>query len=114
MGEQTAAKLPPSRVFEVDLIQVKGRNQPTRIFTLAELFDCDEAKLSRLRTLQGELLQAYRAQRWDAAESSLTECYAMGCDALNSYYRVFADRIAALRHSGMAADWDGTFAMTEK
>jgi adenylate cyclase len=101
-------------VFELDLIQVKGRNQPTRIFTLAELLDCDAAKLARLRTLQDDLLRTYRSQRWDAAEAALTECYAAGCAALDSYHRIFADRIAALRHAGLASDWDGTFAMTDK
>jgi adenylate cyclase len=114
VGERTAGKIPSEGVFELDLIQVKGRTQPTRIFTLAELLDCDEGSLARLRVRQDEFLRAYRGQDWNVAEATLTECYAMGCKALDTYYGVFAARIAALRHAGLAANWDGAYAMTEK
>ena len=114
VGERTVEKIPPEGVFELDLIQVKGRTQPTRIFTLAELLDCDAARLARLRAVQDDFLGAYRAQRWNDAEAALTECYVIGCKGLDSYYGVFAERIASLRHAGLAADWDGAYAMTEK
>ncbi|MGZ5864095.1 MAG: CHASE2 domain-containing protein [Xanthobacteraceae bacterium] len=114
VGERTAEKLPADSVVELDLIKVKGRSQPTRIYTLSELLDRDAAGLARLRALQDEFLFAYRGQRWEEAEAALTRCDSENCAALKSYYAVFASRIAALRGAGLAAGWDGTFAMTEK
>jgi adenylate cyclase len=114
VGERAAAKLPAESVFELDLIQVKGRSQTTRIYTLSELLDRDAAGLVRLSALQDAFLAAYRAQRWDEAEAALKRCRGEGCAALDVYYGVCRSRIAALRTATLAADWDGAFAMTEK
>ena len=55
VGERTAEKLPADSVLELDLIKVKGRSQPTRIYTLTELLDCDADGLARLRAIAGRV-----------------------------------------------------------
>jgi adenylate cyclase len=114
VGERTAKVLPPNAVFELDLIQVKGRSQPTRIYTLTELLGHDPEMLVNLRALQDEFLRAYRRQDWDGAEKLLARCRAAGCEALAGYYQVFADRISVLRSAVLSPGWDGAYAMTEK
>jgi adenylate cyclase len=114
VGEQTAALLPRDGVFEIDLIQVKGRRQATRIYTLSALLDRTPADLARLRERQEAFLIEYRARQWEAAEAALGRCRAEGCGALETYYRIFGERISALRTKNLPADWDGTSAMLEK
>jgi adenylate cyclase len=114
VGERTAAFLSPDGVFEIDLIQVKGRVQATRIYTLRALLDRSPESLARLRELQDAFLTAYRAQRWEEADGALDRCRAEGCAELDAYYDVFRTRIAALRKTVLPADWDGAYTMLEK
>jgi adenylate cyclase len=114
VGERTAKVLPPDAVFELDLIQVKGRSQPTRIYTLSELLGCDSETLANLRASQDEFLRAYRRQDWESADKVLARCRVAGCEALASYYQVFTGRISVLRSAVLSPGWDGAYAMTEK
>jgi hypothetical protein len=45
---------------------------------------------------------------------SLAACREIGIAQLETYYALFASRIAELRHAFLPSDWDGSFAMTEK
>jgi adenylate cyclase len=100
--------------LELDLILVKGRATPTRIFALADLLECDADTLARLRPLHADFIAAYRARQWDRAEALIAQCRACGCAALEVYYGVFSERVAALRTANLAVDWNGAYAMTEK
>ena len=100
--------------LELDLILVKGRVQPTRIFALAQLLECDADTLARLRPLHAGFTAAYRAQQWDRADALIAQCRACGCVTLETYYSVFSERVAALRGAQLPGDWNGAYAMTEK
>jgi adenylate cyclase len=86
-------------VLELDIVAVKGRGRATRVYTLLGLLG---------------VLDAYRRQRWDDAERTLADCRVIGIAGLETYYSLFATRIAELRHASLLQDWDGSFAMTEK
>jgi adenylate cyclase len=113
ISEQTAREAPGVAVIEIDCIRVQGRSRPTTLYALADLFDCDDVVLARLRDLNARLLRAYRAQRWDEAETLLGEARALGCAALAAYYDVFAGRIASLRLAALPPGWDGITDMTK-
>jgi adenylate cyclase len=100
--------------FELDLVQVKGRGKPTRIFALAEVLGCGAAAMARLRPLHQDFLRAYRAQKWDDSEMLIAQCRKVGVGALDTYYAVFAARIQNLRSASPDLDWDGAYTMTEK
>ncbi len=113
-GEATVNRCPSLGILELDLIQVKGRARPTRVFALLDVLGCGEPDLMRLRPLHEKFLHAYRAQNWDECETLVAQCRKAGVTALDSYYALFAARIQNLRDVALNHDWDGAYAMTEK
>ena len=101
-------------LLELDIVMVKGRARPNRIYTLLQLLGGDLDQLTRLQLRQEEFLYAYRAQKWNDAERALAACREIGIARLETYYSLFASRITALRDISLPSDWDGSFAMTEK
>jgi adenylate cyclase len=101
-------------VIELDVVMVKGRERPTRIYTLLQLLGGDPNQLSRLQCEHKKFLDAYRRQQWNEAERALAACKEIGIAALDTYYSLFASRMAALRQMALPSDWDGSFAITEK
>jgi len=114
VGERTVAALPEAMTLELDLVRVKGRSEPTRIYTLLDVYHPGEEARARLRDAHARFLAAYRAQRWDEAESALKDCLGSGVSGLESYYAVFTERIAGHRVTPLAIDWDGAHTSLEK
>ncbi len=97
---------------ELDLIRVKGKAQAIRVFQ--PLCTPGEAPAELLAELQqlSEALASYRAQRWDHAEVLFQELQASHPDV--TVYGLYLERIAALRQTPPAAEWDGVYERTEK
>jgi adenylate cyclase len=100
--------------IELDMVQVKGRKRPEKIYTLIEVLGGDKPQLDRLKESHAEFLRAYRQQRWDDAVRLIHQCRAIGISEVGTCYDLFASRIDVLRTASLPADWDGAFAMTEK
>jgi adenylate cyclase len=113
-GERTIGDSGPFPALGLDLVRVKGRAQPVRIYTLLDLLDGDHNLHARLKLKHERFLMAYRGQEWDVAEAAIDECRALGIPALDPYYSVFDARIANFRARPPAADWDGAFTVLEK
>ena len=68
--------------------------------------------------MQAEFLAAYRKREWDSAESVMKRTRAhlrgLGISGLDSYYDLFASRVADFRSKPPPADWDGAFTALEK
>src|SRR5581483_8344302 len=58
----TVERLPQPRILELDLIRVKGRKRPTRIYTMLDALGAERAVLDRLAVPHGEFLKAYRGR----------------------------------------------------
>jgi adenylate cyclase len=114
VGEGTLMRAKGISALELDIVTVKGREHPTRIYTLRGLLGADSGQLAALEQRQQELLDAYRRQRWDGACCALAACREINIPQLETYYSLFESRISALRNAPVPSDWDGSFAMTEK
>jgi adenylate cyclase len=114
VGERTATALPQTMTLELDLVRVKGRSEPTRIYTLLDVYHPADGTGERLRTAHGRFLTAYRAQEWDDAEAGIRECLESGIAGLESYYAVFRERIAGHRTTPLSIDWDGAHTAVDK
>jgi adenylate cyclase len=101
-------------IIELDIVMVKGRERPTRIYTLQQLLGSDFDQLARLQCEHKKFLEAYRRQQWNEAERTLAACKEIGVAALDTYYSLFASRMTALREMALPSEWDGSFAITEK
>ena len=100
---------PPMAFLELDLIALKGKALPQRIYALiggAEMAESED--FQRLKAGQGAVLQAYRAQSWDVAEKTARALCATH-PALGDYYEMLIGRINAYRNNPPEADWTGQF-----
>ncbi|MCB1503274.1 MAG: adenylate/guanylate cyclase domain-containing protein [Bauldia sp.] len=112
IGETTAAGV-RTPILELDLIKVKGRATPSRLYTLAAALG-DADTVARLAPRHAAMLEAYRTQAWDAAEAAIRDCRAMGIATLSKLYDLYEGRIAGWRLTPPPENWDGSFAATEK
>lgn len=118
LGETTARAVQDDMaVMELDLIRVKGKQEPARIFCL--LGDRTLAMAPETQSLLAtnvEMLAAYRDQRWDAAEAALTAIEMAGSDQydLSGYVALYRQRIAEFRAEPPGEDWDGVYVATSK
>ena len=100
---------PPMAFLELDLIALKGKALPQRIYALlggAEMAESED--FQTLKAGQNAVLQAYRAQSWDVAEKTARALCATH-PALGDYYEMLIGRINAYRNNPPEADWAGQF-----
>ena len=110
IGPETEAALPDHATLELDLIRVKGKTEPLRIYGL--LGDPERGETSDYKALrQGHeaMLAAYRAQDWDRAEEALDRCAESSGTELGGLIALYRERIAAFREEPPGDDWDGVF-----
>ena len=105
VGEATRAAAPEFAYRELDLVKVKGKNEPVAIFEPImleqDLAEADRRELDRWH----EALAAVRAQRWDQADTILAELQALSPE--RGLYALYVERIAYHRAHPPGPDWDG-------
>ena len=94
-------------VRELDLIRVKGKHEPTRVF---ELLAVPEGKAATESFHAG--LDAYRRQDWDAAEAAFKSC--LESEPGEPAAAVYLDRVAHLRSQPPGDGWDGVWVFETK
>ena len=108
VGPQTAELVRDVyQVVELDLIAVKGKTEPAKIFTVLETFDHPGEKQ------HDKFLQLYREGQWEAAQkfaSDLKQCWQGN---LSDYYDSMISRIEEFQVSP-PKDWDGVYRATSK
>lgn len=106
LGEATATAVPGLPMAELDVIQVKGKRRPERVFTLlggANL--AGDPQLVALIDAQARLLVAYRAGHVEAAAAALDRARSLDADGrLAGVHALYARRLAELRGQGATAD----------
>jgi len=107
IGEPTVQRNAGLPTLELDLMRVKGRHRPTRVFTLTDTLGADRAAIDRLKPLHDAMLEAFRGKDWDRAEALIGQCREVGISSLETYYQIYAGRIDALRVDPPPEDWDG-------
>ena len=114
IGENTRRLAPDFAALEIDLLAVKGRQEAVRIYAL--LGDPNMAKSDAhqaLLDLHGQMLTAYRDQRWDDCSDLLEEC-TQRAPHLEQLYDVYRDRIGVFRQHPPGKNWDYVFIATQK
>lgn len=106
VGEGTRAALPDMVFIELDLVRVKGKEQPVAIFQPLGLQDQVDAATLAAAQRFASALAAYRAQRWDEAEALLN---ALQSETPSKLYALYIERLTHLRANPPGADWDGVW-----
>ncbi|MGB0748890.1 MAG: CHASE2 domain-containing protein [Magnetospiraceae bacterium] len=109
LGSETARLVDGMALIELDLLQVKGREAPERVYFLAGDQNMGEsAVFAAYREAHGRLLAAYRDQAWAAAQSALDLCVPQAAElGLDGYCSVMAKRIADFKITPPPPGWKG-------
>ena len=112
VSETTRSEIPEYAFRELDLVRVKGKNEPVAIFEpIGHKNDLDKEVISELTAYKQALLN-FRAQSLDKAE---VDFFNLNRDYPNRFlYQVYLDRIAFYRSEPPGDDWDGVFTHTSK
>jgi len=97
---------------ELDLIQVKGKTQPIRIYELVDRrFKAKPSTQEKVAAFAAGL-ELYRAQKWDAAAAEFQKC--LDLDPTDGPGAIFKERCHKLKEHPPAANWDGVYIMKTK
>ncbi|MCP4286102.1 MAG: adenylate/guanylate cyclase domain-containing protein, partial [Gammaproteobacteria bacterium] len=112
VSETTKNAIPEFTFRELDLVRVKGKNEPVAIFEpIGHKNDLEKSVTSEL-TAYKKALMNFRAQSWDKAELDFFNLTRTNPDRL--LYQVYMDRIAVYRSNPPGESWDGVFTHVSK
>ena len=96
---------------ELDLLTVKGKSEPIRIYEILQQKEGAETKIFEIRDFFQKGLNYYRRQNWDKAEAAFKECVERYNDMPSV---IFLDRIRHFRKNPPPEKWDGVFELKVK
>ncbi len=105
VGEPTVKRIADLKTIELDMMRVKGRAQPTRIYTAADALGLGDDRYAPLSATHDAMLAAYRSRQWEQAEAAIAECESFGVAGLSALYGVYRGRIAEWREAPPPDDW---------
>lgn len=114
VGESTVSKLKGTyRLRDVDLVVVKGKTQPVKVFELLDYHTPESfPNLLDVTEYFNDGIRAYRAAQWDQAIARFEKCLALNPgDGLS---RTYLGRCEVLRATPPTGEWDGIWVMKDK
>ncbi|MGD2170726.1 MAG: adenylate/guanylate cyclase domain-containing protein [Gammaproteobacteria bacterium] len=112
VSESTKAAIPEFVFRELDLVRVKGKNEPVAIFEpVGHKNDLDKSVTSEISEYRKALMN-FRSQSWDKAELDFFNLNRINPD--RQLYQVYLERIAVYRREPPGEGWDGVFTHTTK
>ena len=107
VGPQTAELVRDVyQVIELDLIAVKGKTEPARIYAVVE------EKNSKAEIAHNRFLEAYRSGDWGRAMAMAYEMGPLWNGELKGYYEAMLDRMNDAKTA--PENWDGVYRATSK
>ncbi len=111
-SEYTRHAVPEFEYRELDLVRVKGKDKPVRIYEPIGLIEHIDISTRNSIKKFHHAIKLYRAQKWDDAEQ---EIFALSqSEPKRSIYMIYLDRIAYYRNHPPGNNWDGVFTHTQK
>ena len=108
VGPQTAESIGNVyQVVELDLIAVKGKKDPARIYTVLDVADPAGELLHK------KFLELYRQGKWGEAINLIKDLKRCWNEELNAYYEMMEQRIYDLK-TDEPLNWDGIYRATSK
>lgn len=112
VSESTKDSIPEFTFRDLDLVRVKGKNEPVAIFEpIGHKNDIDKETRSELSSYK-QALKSFRAQDWDKAEIDFFNLNRSHPDRF--LYQVYLDRVTYYRSNPPGETWDGVFTHTSK
>ena len=112
VSESTKNAIPEFVFRDLDLVIVKGKNEPVAIFEpVGHKNDLDKSVASELTSYK-QALRSFRSQNWDKAEIDFFNLSQSNPE--RKIYQIYLDRIMHFRAEPPGEDWDGVFIHTSK
>ena len=112
VGEKTKYEVPEYVYRELDLVKVKGKDEPISIYEPIGLIEDVDKSIRQDLKQYNIALKFYRSQHWDEAER---EFFALSSvDKDRKIYQIYLDRIVEFRKNPPDENWDGSFTHTSK
>jgi adenylate cyclase len=116
ISSTTRQQAPELAAIEIDLLAVKGRMEPERVYALL-----GDAVLARspaflaFSALHDRMLGAYRGKMWDETSVLIEQCWNLWPE-LEGLYSVYRQRIADIKSGSFspAANWRGVWVAKDK
>jgi adenylate cyclase len=100
-------------VRELDLIQVKGKTEPVKVFELLGPADMQMGDSQRQALeLYHEGMQLYRQRKWEEAIAYMQQTYSL--DPTCFVAQIYTQRASLYQLNPPPEDWNGVFVMTTK
>ncbi len=112
VSESTKSEIPEFLFRELDLVRVKGKNEPVAIFEpIGHKNDIEKSVTEELSAYR-KALSNFRAQSWDKAE---LDFFNLNRSYPDRYlYQVYLERVTVYRNEPPGDNWDGVFTHTSK
>lgn len=102
-------------ILELDLIRVKGKQQPVRIYTvLGTATVAQSADFLRLAELHHAMMNEYYLQNWQEVLLLITRCQALNKFELSDFYHVYQQRVNTFIITPPENTWDGVYVAAAK
>lgn len=112
IGEETYDNIKGFLCRLVDRVQVKGKEEPIRIYQPLCRMDNASKELIKRVDEYNQAYEKYVRKQWDEAEEMFKNLKRQ--DPETMFYDIYLERISDLREHDLESDWDGIFRHTEK
>ena len=100
-------------VRELDLIQVKGKTEPVKVYELLGTTDMEMTEKQRQALeMYHEGLKLYRSKKWEEAIAYMQQVQSL--DETCYVAQIYTERANLYQITPPPADWNGIFVMTTK
>ena len=114
ISESTCAQAMDFATIEIDLLTVKGRTEPERVFALLGApEDAQDENFKAFAEKHAQMLAAYRAKEWEKVLEQAKALERARSD-LEGLYRLYQSRIEECMKSPPPAGWDGVWVAKSK
>ncbi len=111
----TQSHVPELAALELDLLRVKGKNEPVRIYTLiGDEKMAQSESFHEWKDAHDRMLASYRKLDLSSAAHALAECRSFSSGRISGYYDMMTERMEALKQNRPNDGWDGVFTATTK
>ncbi|MFL2920778.1 MAG: CHASE2 domain-containing protein [Thalassobaculaceae bacterium] len=115
ISETTKIAAPEFATIELDLIQVKGKTVPVRIFALIGNSEVQDSEWFKdMSAVHAELILEYRNQNWKKAKTLVSKAREAAGEKFDGLYDLFEARIEEYKSNPPGLNWDGVFIATDK